>query len=86
MPYYRKRPVIVEARQWDGSEQQAVEMIRWLADTKTPAYVGGDGFSLYIQTLGGTILVQPNDYIIRGVANEAYPCEPDIFERTYEDA
>lgn len=28
----------------------------------------------------------PGDYIIRGVAGELYPCKPDIFEATYEEA
>src|SRR5690606_41730110 len=27
---------------------------------------------------------QPNDWIIRGVKGELYPCKPDIFEATYE--
>jgi hypothetical protein len=26
----------------------------------------------------------PNDWIIRGVKGEFYPCKPDIFEATYE--
>lgn len=26
----------------------------------------------------------PNDYIIKGVKGEFYPCKPDIFEATYE--
>ena len=26
------------------------------------------------------------DYIIRGVKGEYYPCKPDIFEQTYEEA
>ncbi|WP_287716625.1 hypothetical protein [Microcystis sp. M31BS1] len=25
-----------------------------------------------------------NDWIIRGVNGELYPCKPDIFEKTYE--
>jgi len=25
-----------------------------------------------------------NDWIIRGVKGELYPCKPDIFEATYE--
>ena len=26
-----------------------------------------------------------NDWIIRGVEKELYPCKPDIFEKTYEE-
>jgi hypothetical protein len=25
-----------------------------------------------------------NDYIIKGIKGELYPCKPDIFELTYE--
>jgi hypothetical protein len=28
----------------------------------------------------------PGDWIIKGVAGEIYPCKPDIFAATYEDA
>ena len=27
---------------------------------------------------------EENDYIIKGVKGELYPCKPDIFELTYE--
>ena len=27
---------------------------------------------------------QLNDYIIKGVSGEFYPCKPDIFELTYD--
>lgn len=26
-----------------------------------------------------------NDYIIKGVNGEFYPCKPDIFDKTYEE-
>lgn len=39
---------------------------------------------LNIKTLEGDILASLNDYIIRGVAGELYPCKPDIFNQTYE--
>jgi hypothetical protein len=29
---------------------------------------------------------QPGDWIIKGVQGEVYPCKPDIFEATYEEA
>lgn len=35
-------------------------------------------------TLEGKQLVSWNDWIIRGVKGELYPCKPDIFELTYE--
>ena len=37
-----------------------------------------------IPTLEGTMTASMNDWIIRGVKGELYPCKPDIFEATYE--
>ncbi|MDK2822030.1 MAG: hypothetical protein PWP31_1995 [Clostridia bacterium] len=37
-----------------------------------------------IETLEGTMIASPGDYIITGVDGEKYPCKPDIFEKTYE--
>ena len=30
--------------------------------------------------------VSKDDYVIKGVNGEFYPCKPDIFEKTYEVA
>ena len=41
--------------------------------------------ALEIPTLEGDMWASENDYIIKGVKGEFYPCKPDIFEMTYED-
>ncbi len=41
---------------------------------------------IVIETPEGTMIAEPGDWIIRGVKGELYPCKPDIFEATYEDA
>jgi hypothetical protein len=40
---------------------------------------------LLIPTLEGLLLGRQNDWIIKGVKGEFYPCKPDIFEQTYEE-
>ena len=40
----------------------------------------------WIDTLEGGHVVCPGDWIITGVRGERYPCQPDIFEQTYEPA
>ena len=40
----------------------------------------------WIDTLKGGHIVCPGDWIITGVKGEHYPCNPDIFALTYEDA
>lgn len=37
-----------------------------------------------IKTLEGIMIAKAGDYIIRGINGEIYPCEADIFEKTYE--
>lgn len=39
-----------------------------------------------IHTLEGDMTAQVGDYIITGVKGERYPCKPDIFHATYEEA
>jgi hypothetical protein len=51
-------------------------------DSKAKAF--GSRIGLWIPTLEGVMLGIENDWIIRGVQGELYPCKPDIFEATYE--
>lgn len=37
-----------------------------------------------IETLEGTMVAEPGDWIITGINGERYPCKPDIFAATYE--
>lgn len=39
---------------------------------------------IYVPTLEGNLFAAPDDYIIRGVQGEFYPCKPDIFKQTYD--
>lgn len=83
MAKYRKKPVVIEAIQYDGSN------LREIAE-----FVGTDlsmvdndiNLSLVpvIKTLEGDMLISKGDYVIKGVQGEFYPCKPDIFEQTYE--
>lgn len=92
MPKYRKKPVVVEAIQWTGSNLEEIRN-----------FVGSDLIEEYVElfdikrtlkemlvdiaidTLEGTMRVDYGDYIIKGVKGEFYPCKPDIFLATYEE-
>ena len=43
-----------------------------------------DDDRIEIRTLEGGMIGEPDDYLIKGIAGEFYPCKPDIFELTYE--
>jgi hypothetical protein len=77
---YRKKPVVIEAVQWNGLNDNE---IRAFASDGTRPVKRIEG-RLRIQTLEGAMFADPEDWIIKGVKGECYPCKPDIFEATYE--
>ena len=94
---YRKKPVVIEAMQWDGTAAGATPIINWvLANGGTARYheallfnPGGanervEPAFVAIDTLEGTMKAIALDYVIRGVQEEFYPCKPDIFDTTYD--
>ena len=87
---YRKKPVEVEAFRWTGGIDQTEDQ-EWIAEAIKDGRVviTSDNYNtpyMVIQTLEGSHIAQPGDYIIKGVAGELYPCKPGIFEQTYEVA
>lgn len=96
---YRKKPLVIEAMQWDGTADNASRIIDWILSlngtarygcetpevepTEETEHVCVDPF-LSIDTLEGTITASPDDYIIRGIQSEFYPCRGDIFLDSYE--
>lgn len=90
MGKYRKKPVVIEAVQWDGTvEGWNKVIVPWKGEDgdciKALALCGDHShIDVYIETLEGNMTVSPGDYIIKGVQGEFYPCKPDIFEQTYE--
>lgn len=80
---YRKKPVVIEAWQWDGVATHS-ERPDWLQDHRVTA--DHNEQTLKIATLEGVMTAASGDWIIRGVKGEIYPCKPDIFAATYEPA
>jgi len=81
MKKFRKKPVVIEAIQWTG--ENIVDVAEFMHSCS--------GFNInkftktvIIETLEGTMSASKDDYIIKGVKGEFYPCKPDIFEQTYE--
>lgn len=42
------------------------------------------GQSFMIETLEGIMTAKNEDWIIEGIHGELYPCNPAVFEKTYE--
>lgn len=89
---FRKLPVVVEAEQltWENWSK--------ICEFVPHKYFGGGTYvdeqgnetedtngrlALRIKTLEGVVIAQENDWIIKGINGEFYPCKPDIFKKTY---
>ena len=82
---YRKKPVIIEAIQFEDNSDRIIEIHEFMGgDTIRVNYEYKDNPYLKIETLEGIMKASVGDYIIKGVNGEFYPCKPDIFEKTYE--
>jgi len=84
MPRFRKKPVVIEAAQFLATKQSFDEILRLGVRNWRAGEMGADCF--YIETLEGDMKVSDGDWVIKGVRGEFYPCKPDIFEATYEEA
>lgn len=81
-----KKPVQIEAIEYDGSPAANREIIDWTRGSETPAFMDDmDHTTLKIRTLEGDHTVTVGDFVIRGVQGEFYPCKPDIFAKSYEE-
>lgn len=84
MPKFRKKPVTIEAVQWDGKMTTVEPLLAGSTCEAVSQNLGSP--ELYITTLEGEMRADVGDWVIRGVKGELYPCKPDIFEAIYESA
>lgn len=81
MQTFVKKPVAIQAIRYMGYPEEIhhaiPESIGWDIGGETPPSLG-------IPTLEGTMRCNPGSWIIRGISGEYYPCQHDIFEKTYE--
>ena len=75
---YKTRPCEIEAIQWTG--KNIIEILHW----GQGKILWNDVDDLFIDTLEGRMKASINDYIIKGLRGEFYPCKPDVFEKKYE--
>ena len=82
----RKKPVEVDVVQFLGHNASLIE--KFVGDKLAALKRETDGnakvIGLTVSTLEGDMRAGINDWIIKGVNGEFYPCKPDIFDKTYE--
>jgi hypothetical protein len=86
--FYRKLPVVIEARHFDVPPDWlpiafGIELARWCGG-KYVAQADLTDPRIEIPTLEGVMTARLGDWIVKGVAGEFYPCAAEIFALTYE--
>ena len=82
MKKFVKKPVVIEAIQYDGANITEVENF---VGRKLPTVISSnEDTQLVVSTLEGDMKVSKKDYVIKGVNNEFYPIKSEIFFKTYE--
>jgi len=81
---FRKKPVVIEAIQFIDDSNTVLAIQAFMNTHLIVSYKDPLHTKLLIETLEGTMEASVNDWVIKGVNGEFYPCKPDIFEKTYE--
>ena len=83
MKRYVKKPVVVQAVEYNGANKEEIEaFVEKKLDTVYTELK--EPLELKIPTLEGDMKASKGDYIIKGINGEFYPCKPDVFEKTYD--
>ena len=90
---YRKKPLLISAVQWTGDN--LMEVVAFMKNQPIEEFKANlipsewTSYETIIREHGQSILISSdvfahlNDYIIRGIDGEFYPCNPDVFNKTY---
>lgn len=86
---YRKKPVEIEAAQWDGTAEGAILIIDWILANDGYAHFWDETETcttnqIRIRTLEGIMAASPTDWVIKGIEGEFYGCKASVFAATYE--
>ena len=81
---YTKKSVTIKAIKYDGTYESFEEIQKFVGNNFIPYTMDNDSRSVGIKTPEGIMIASVGDYIIKGIAEEFYPCKPDIFKATYD--
>lgn len=78
---YRKKPVEIQALQWTTqvSKNAMLEFTNYLMRADDL----GEKFFVYDRLHDTWVEFYYDDYIIKGLQGEFYPCRPDVFNESY---
>jgi hypothetical protein len=79
---FRKKPVVIEAVQLDGTKDGCRRVHDFLGWEHNDA--GNCPGPISIETLEGEMMCELGSWVVKGIQGEFYPVKPDIFAMTYE--
>lgn len=79
----RKLPVEIQFAKWDGTTVCFEAIQEWVLKYDGTIRRAQDPTKLYVYTKEGKMTALKGSMIMKGVDNEFYSCDPNIFARTY---
>jgi len=87
MPHFRKKPVVIEAEQFNGGIPELLALHCLAPGQPAPVWTAqwtDDTYHVYLNTWGGRIEVHRDDWIVKNEIGEFSSLPPDTFESMYE--
>jgi hypothetical protein len=88
MSKFRKKPVVIEAelisQLINAADHDWDALPDWVIENYEKGKIIFISTHVEIITDEGIMRGERDDYLIRGVNGEIYPCKPDVFNKTYE--
>jgi len=91
---FRKKPITVQAIQWDGTMANAGAIVEWIemlnvGEDKIRFLEPNDsptkGVScIQLNTAEGTSYAYSGDWVVWGTKNDVYPCTDSVFKDVFE--
>jgi len=81
MPKFRRKPVVIEAVQYDGTEMSIVEILEMKGINTSIRVDAGD---LIIRTHNKLIIAAQGNWIVKKENGELYMYKPDVFDQSFE--
>ena len=83
---FTKKPVTITAVKFTATETNYILLKKFMGVDSLHIDGTADDPKLMIHTLEGVMAADKGDMIIKGIRGEFYPCKPDIFKKSYNDA
>lgn len=85
---FKTKPVEIEAVQFDGTEDHAMQIVDWMYGDENEQIEfdfekDEEEIFIIIKTEKGTMEAKQGDFIIRGIDGDFYPVKSEIFRKTH---